>query len=349
MMKFIEPQNMKKFFNSFIFIFFLLSAAAISSNAQKLATDDGQIFEISIKPDKEIIMLGEPVFFTLEIKNFSAQELCISIGGDYRNEYGRADSYKITVTKSDGTPVPQPEVKLWMGGLMGCGKIPANGSYIEKFFLPHWATFESEGDYTINLWKTLSIGAFSSNKKSQVKADATTKIRLVPFDRAKMDEIIDALGKEILENKPFDTEYSAQALASFKDKRVIKYFASALVKFGNSDDWDDEAITRRSASVLAHFNEDEAISALEKMMNSSFQNTRFYVADALEDSEHPKALELLLKMQTDEYWFVRLRVAQRLSRENSTETRNLLRKMLKDKDENVRKAAQYSLRIREQK
>ena len=82
-------------------------------------------------------------------------------------------------------------------------------------------------------------------------------------------------------------------------------------------------------------------------MKTPVEETRLNIASALERSEHPKALEVLLRMQNDSYWFVRLRVAQRLSRANSKASLTLLRKMLKDENEEVRNAAQISINTRE--
>jgi HEAT repeat protein len=83
-------------------------------------------------------------------------------------------------------------------------------------------------------------------------------------------------------------------------------------------------------------------------MKCPMEETRFNVADALERSEHPKAVDLLLKMQRDSYWFVRLRVAQGLSKIKSEDSLIPLRRMLKDENEHVRKAAQDSLNARGQ-
>jgi HEAT repeat protein len=48
-------------------------------------------------------------------------------------------------------------------------------------------------------------------------------------------------------------------------------------------------------------------------------------------------------MQDDDYWFVRLRVAQRLEKVKTKESRAVLQKLLKDENEDVRKAAKESL------
>ena len=336
--------------NSLLLSLFILLVAVPQVAAQKALTNEGYQLEINLKSDKESIMLKEPTFFSFEIKNYSPEKLCVTEGGDYRNNVGRPDSYKVTVTRDDGKSVPQPEVKFWMGGLSGCQSIPAHGSRIVKLFLPHWANFESTGSYIINVKKSLSIHNYSTKTASIVKADASTNIEIIPYDEGKMGEVIDTLGKVMLDIENPESGNSAQALAYIEDKRAIKYFAQALEKFGKSEDMTDEYFrVRQSAAALSYFNDDSALAALEATMNSPTDAIRLDIASAFERSDHPKALELLLKMRSDSYYFVRLRVAQGLSKVKSDETLILLRKMLKDENEEVREAAQASLNTRGQK
>lgn len=336
--------------NLLLFAFIVLSAAVFKVAAQKVETNEGHQLEITLKSDKEMIMLKEPTFFSFEIKNYSSQKLCVGEGGDYRNNIGRPDSYKVTVTGDVGKSVPQPEVKFWGGGLSGCSPIPANGSRIVKLFLPHWATFESTGSYIINVKKSLSIHNYSTKSSSTVKTDVNTNIKVVPYDEIKMGEVIDTLGSIMLNIENTESGNSAQALAYIEDKRAIKYFAQALEKFGKSEFMTDEYFrVSQSAAALSYFNEDSALAALETAVNSPIDEIRLDIASAFDRSEHPKALEFLLKMQNDSYWFVRLRVAQGLSKVKSDETLTLLHKMLKDENEDVRKAAQVSLNTRGQK
>ena len=102
-------------------------------------------------------------------------------------------------------------------------------------------------------------------------------------------------------------------------------------------------------AALSRFNDDAAIAALQAAMNSPSEDTRLDIATAFGNSQHPKAIELLLKMQNDGYWFVRLRVAQGLSKTKSDESLAVLRKMLEDENEDVRNAASDSLKTSGQK
>lgn len=326
---------------------FALAAAGPPAAAQTAVTAEGHQLEIVLRPDKGTVMLSEPAFLSFEIRNHSAQELCVLEGGDYRNRLGRPESFTVTVTGDGGKPVPQPEVKFNMGGLLGCAMIPANGSHTRKLFLPHWATFEAAGSYTVNVKKTLAVENNSTQSKSSVEADVSAKIEVVADDEDKLGAVIDSLGGTMLDADHKESERSAQALAAIDDRRVIRYFARALKKFDKSGvGTGGYSQTVRAASALSRFNDDAAVAALEAVMGSRNEETRLAVASAFEGSEHPKAPELLLKMRKDSYWFVRLRVAQGAGKMQSEESLALLRGMLKDEHEQVRNAARDGLKKR---
>lgn len=307
--------------------------------------------EIRLKPDKETLMLGEPTFLSFEVENLSSQDLCLGVGGDYRNNLGRPDSFKVSVTGQDGKAVPQPEV-IGLGGFSGCARVPARGTHVIKLFLPHWATFEEVGAYTVNVRRRMAF--FNYEPKPAVfpdpdfvlQADVSAHVYVFPYDDNKMGEVISSLGSAMLDvDKPGAVD-SAQSLAYIGDRRAIKFFARALEKFGKFEfglGADEYPVSSRAVAALARFNDDAALEALEAAIGSPSNDTRLDVASAFANSEHPKAAGLLLKMQDDSYWFVRLRVAQGLSKVESAESLAALRKLLKDENEDVRKAAREGL------
>src|SRR5690348_6587546 len=121
----------KPFFLCFVLLLLPLSAFAQSST-QSFTTDGGAQIEVVLRPAKETIMLGETTFINFEVTNLSDKEICMTVGGDYRNDVGRPDSYKVTVGGDDGKSVPQPEVKFRMGGLIGCHSIKSKQTYVTK-------------------------------------------------------------------------------------------------------------------------------------------------------------------------------------------------------------------------
>ena len=210
--------------------------------------------------------------------------------------------------------MPQPKAEGF-GGLSGCGPIPANGTYVVKLFLPHWATISEAGRYTVDVKRHMAF--FDYKPKSAtfpdpdfvLQADVSTTFTVVPYDENAMGTVINSLGTTMLDiDNPAAVE-SAQALANVHDKRAISYFAEAVRKFGNYEfgfGKNEYPISQMAVASLAEFDDDSAIAALEAVMNSPSEDTRLNVASAFENSPHRSALGLLLKMQNDSYWFVRL-------------------------------------------
>lgn len=340
-------------------LFLLLTAGSVVT-AQVAATNQDIPIQIRLKPDKKEIMLGEPLFIAFEVTNVSGEKLCLGVGGDYRNKYGRPDRFKVSVRTEAGAELPQLEV-MNFGGFIGCNSIEVGATYTVRLFLPHWVTIERTGSYRVNVKREMgftdeakrerSLGdvrRVSEKAKYSFTADVSAEFVVVPADENKMGGVITSLGSVMLDSSDPRADESAQALASIQDKRVISYFAEALRKFANvGDDFaqiDERNIRSRSAAVLAEYDDDRAIEALQSVMNRPNQDLRLSVATAFGESPHKSAIGLLLKMQDDEYWFVRLRVAQGLGKVKTIEARAVLQKLLKDEHEDVRKAAAESLK-----
>src|SRR5688500_10405772 len=197
---------MSRYFFPLLLGVLMLGSLCGSVSGQTYTTFDGHNFKVSVKPDKETIMLGETTFLSFEVRNLSDKELSFGDGGDYRNNIGRPDSYRVTVVRDDGKPVPQPKVKFWMGGLVGAQSVPINGSYVRKLSLPHWATFEGPGIYNITVSRTLTIAGsdISTDRRKEnfpskaITTTAHTTIKIVETDDAKLGDVINDLGSKML-------------------------------------------------------------------------------------------------------------------------------------------------------
>ena len=338
---------------SCLILVFLLLANSLIVTAQTAEANTPVPFQINLRPDKQTIMLGEPLFIAFEVTNLSGEKVCLSVGGDYRNRFGRPDRFRVSLKHEDGAEVPQLEV-IGLGGLVGCESIESGATYTVRLFLSHWATIERTGSYHVNVKRQMDFSAygdaafsFSRKPKYSMLADVNAGFTVVPSDENKVGEVINSLGSIMLDISNPRAKESAMALASIQDKRVISYFAEALRKFGDVEselDWSGEGyVTSEAVAALGTYDDDRAIEALQSAMNSRNQDTRLHVATALGDDPHRDAIKLLLQMQDDSYWFVRLRVAQGLKKVNTQESFATLRKLLKDKKEEVRNAARESL------
>lgn len=233
-----------------------------------------------------------------------------------------------------------------MGGLVGCGIIPAGGTYAIRLFLPHWATFKEAGSYTINVTRTLMVSAYiQGSPQSTLHADVSAKIKVAAEDSEQVGALIESLGASMLERNNKTNIEAASMLEHINDQRTIQYFATALRQYGAEPEWSDEhTIVSKAAGALSRFEDDRAIAALEKLISSTQERTRLNIADALSATNHPRGVDLLLAMKNDSYWFVRLRVAQRLAKVDSEKSVSILRAMLVDENEDVRTAARDSLK-----
>src|SRR5262249_57702937 len=71
---------------------------------------NGAPIEVSLLPEKSVIMLGEQIHLSFIVRNLSGTNLQFSEGGDYRNRLGRPESYDVRAVRSDGKQVPKPEI-----------------------------------------------------------------------------------------------------------------------------------------------------------------------------------------------------------------------------------------------
>ena len=331
-----------------ISLFLLLSHPQFVTSQVVGPTPDVPI-QIRLKAEKDTIMLGEPLFIAFEVTNLSGEKLCLGVGGDYRNKFGRPDSFKVTVRNANGAELPQIEVS-GTGGFIGCGSMESGETYTVRLFLSHWTNIERTGTYQINVKRVLGFSNYeasgSGRRNYSMQADVNAEFVVVPYDENKMGGIISSLGSIMLDLSDPRAAESAQALASIRDKRVITYFAETLRTLADSErDWDfnELGIKSRAIAVLATYDDDRAIQALQEAMDSPSDDTRLNVADALGDSPHKSAMKLLLKMQDDRDADVRRIVAYGLVKNNSRESLAALQKLLKDQNEDVRNAAQQSM------
>lgn len=332
----------------------IVGLVSSSADGQNYRTFDGHDFSVSLKVDKPTIMLGETTFLSFEVKNLSDTRLSFGDGGDYRNNIGRPESYGVTVIRDDGKSVPQPKVTLWMGGLYGAQYVPVNGSYVRKLFVPHWATFEQPGTYTVTVTRTLGItGTEPSLEESfkgkipAVTTKATTTLTVIKTDHDRLGAVIRGTGTRML-NEPVreDARDAVQLLEFIKDPRTIEYWVKAVRVYRQDPKADGFHRFHQTPRVLASYDAPEAWAELRSAMKSKSDEVRLDVANAFSHSSNEQALPLLLSMQDDPFWFVRLRVAQRLDREKDDSTTELLLKLLNDQNQNVWESAERSLKAR---
>ena len=339
-----------------LFVLTMLAAgiapAAVSAVPYEVA---GVKLDVTAAPENSELMLGEPGYVLFKVANRSDRNLRIMVGGDYRNQLGRPDSFQFEVVGINDEHVQQPDSGMQMGGITHAAKLPAKGEYVFRLFLPHWATFKKPGPYTIAVHRKLELvpddGTDAFRLKTEdVEVTATATITIVPFDDAKMGKLIAGLGARIRALKPNHSDENAeQMLAAIHDERAIPHWIVLAEKPHFSP-----RIT--ACRALGHYKTDEAFEALKKLLKttaadvrgsattleldeSSAKGVRGWAIHAIATSPHPKALPLLWTFADDPDDGVRLTVLHKAAELKTPEARAIIRRMTSDATAMVRDEA----------
>jgi hypothetical protein len=314
----------------------------------------------TLELDKNVIMIGEPIYIRLVVHNPSAQDLQTTEGGNQRNHLGRFDDYKVVVVDEKGQALPVPSSAPSFGGITWAPKIPARGAHTQELFLPNWVTFTRPGRYTITCSRSFKIRRFARDDwfgegGREVRLSARARITVTPADPKRMGELIDRLGKGMLGRHSDVKDRAIRKLGVIDDARVIPWYVRAIrsrryeLKFAG-------------VTQLAKFNNDAALEGIKLAIKSSARdfddattakiaasladNIRQAVANSLSESKHPRAWGLLLSMRTDPYSSIRLTVLHALAKRNTRADRVLIEKMTADRSKMVRDEARRYLGTR---
>lgn len=157
--------------------------------------------ELSLAPDQPRLVIGEPVFLTFRIETACAKKLAVLDGGDYRNRFGRAETYELTAVSASGKNVPVIEIGPGFGGLTGPVPLAKDKPFAKRLLLAHWFDFTEPGTFAITVRKKLSVGEAmtpDTKDKTIVPVDVTANVEVLPASPAVLGRLIDALGKDAL-------------------------------------------------------------------------------------------------------------------------------------------------------
>jgi hypothetical protein len=308
--------------------------------------------DVSVAPEKPVIMLGEPTWLAFTVRNLTTEPLQILVGGDYRNDLGRPNSFQVRTTRSDGKWVSQPDVGLGTGGLVGPKDLPASGTYVFRLFVPHWATLVERGTYSIACRRTLNLlrpgTDFRKEPTVDVDVDAKTTLQVDARDDERMGELVRGWGDTMLRaDGGKEGDDAVLALAWVNDPRVVPYFRRAL-------SIRSFALKFIAVQALAKFSTDEALEGLKSATQARVTdfdyalgeqrpelaaNLRAAAAGALSRCPHPRAKEFLVAQRHDESENVRVAVVHALSRIPSAQALPLLQEMSRDPSPRVSEEA----------
>ena len=341
-----------------LLIILLVRVVGASQSPSRAPALEKQQIATSLVPDKTSIMLGEPIYLSLIVQNNSSEDLQVLVGGDYRNRLGRPESFTVSVTGEGGKLVAQPDVGQTFGGLTGGEKLEAGASYTFKLLLPHWATFEEVGHYTILTRRTLKLRKYTADrwnfkeKATEIEAQASASIEVVPRDSGRMMELIAVLGTAMLSGRYPEAQEATRTLSCIHDERVIPFFVSALetnsyeLKFqalAALSGYKDEAAFQALKQGMETRGEDIGDTANPENANQSAANIRHAAAVALAKSPHPGAISFLLIKRNDTSEGVRSTILHVLGKMTPEVAIPILQEMTHDQSKLVRDEAKRYL------
>ena len=285
------------------------------NTAYKEAMELDDKVTVSLRFPKQEIMVGEPMVFDYVVRNDSDVDLSITVGGDYRGS-GRPTSFTMRAVRQDGDTektVYEIPVIMNMGGLMHGENIAANGGeYAFDLCLSCWLELKEPGEYRIDVARHLRPSpedwmSLTPSTTPFVLRTASGILTVQPFDYDAFGQLIEKWGKQATATdiKYDEREKAVNKLAHVEDERVIPWL-----------------IQIESLHALTKFNDDAALAAIAKDIDSSDNNKSHSSAANLSRSVHPEAVNILLKHQDHPNYSVRLTVvqaAQKMEREVALE------------------------------
>ncbi|NUP09428.1 MAG: HEAT repeat domain-containing protein [Polyangiaceae bacterium] len=299
---------------------------------------------ISLEADKRQFTAGEPVFLSFTVSTTCERTVNVIDGGDYRNRFGRPESYNLSALGNDGSIIDPIDVGPQFGGLMGPRAVKPTEPFVKRLLVAHWLTFDKPGRYTIRVEKTLSIGQPADRDMKalqEVPAKLAIDVDVLPASNVALGAVIYELGARLLETGE-RAEEAERALSMVQDERVVAHYVKAMKQakpgssFGHSAIW-----------VLKAFATDEAFKALEDALSDS--SLHLAAAQAISESKHPKAFEKLWSLRHDKDPNVRLTVVHELGKRDDADSTKKLNLMLQDVDALVHQEAQRYLSERKKK
>jgi len=220
----------------------------LSNNVQRYKTPLGEI-EVSIKPEKSEIMVGEPTSLVFTVKNLSDQDLYelepgLWVNGIGANGYpGRPESCQLTATDPAGAELNVLEYGASRGMISARNLVAPGKTWSKKMFLPFWFEMDEVGKYTIRCRVKMKIGTFDDpiyatqpKRSADTDVDLTVPLELVPYDDQKMGQLIDSLGQSIVDDRRLFNDGSNGSVVEQLFDRSTRYHSLDVLAKHNSDE-----------------------------------------------------------------------------------------------------------------
>lgn len=324
----------------------LASLAEMLAPARARAEDywlDGYEVEVTLQPERDSFVLGEPVALYLVFENRSDTAVELLLSGE--GGRGWPDDFDVNVTGLDGKPVPRPaRGEEGRGGYTNVFLSVRRGELASRLYLTvplkNWVRPEKPGVYKVALHRGVVAGPY--NGKGRLRPETTkqrtelrleTEFKVVEGGDARVGGLVEELGARMLACDESVSGAATRRLAALEDVRAVKPLAEAVAKCKKP------SVRHPALLGLGKFSTDAAFEALRASASDSDEDIRSVVAQAIVANKHPKALALLLSMRRDSYYGVRLMVLNALEKKDTESARRVIWEMTNDEHPLVRDEA----------
>jgi hypothetical protein len=256
----------------------ILAGALLCSSATYPQELQGRFY-----PEKASYMLGEPVLFSVEIRNAGTQPVFLNA----KNPGKCSDNYQFSVSG----PGPSCGAK-WDGGcgdkLLSLKPGESNGA---TWPLNFWYQFEREGKYEINATRHLPIMS-TAGEFQDFTFSSKFEITMTPLDPARVQNILQDFERQLNSSDP-DVRHSAlDVLAT----TAPAYFQGIALTLSRSK---DQFAVLHAVGALARINTAETRAALADLLTGSEVTTedetlvRFHAIEGLGHDGDPSYQALI--------------------------------------------------------
>lgn len=348
-----------------LFLLFLLNVACLAladanvSAQETYKTSEGIPLTFTLRPQRNVIFLNEPVDMTLELSTAGNEQFdflsCLpgSPTGDQ----------KFSITTENGkAPTIIPRSGPCISWAQGPIKESCHPHSSYGYDLSQMATFEEPGNYEITIEREVEVQNRRTGVRDKIRIKVSTPIQVVPRTPENVGEFVARNGQELLKENGDDFYIALWRLFRVRDPQAAQYYQQVLMAHFNDpeqDEWKsdlepDEEVKKRldrareTANLLGSYATDEAVETLLKLLKSpSCSIRRAGFIGLLGCSNHralsPDVQKAMISLWDDPYVELRLGVIHFLRDNDHPERERILSRMTNDSNEFVRKDATRSL------
>jgi hypothetical protein len=183
----------------------------------RLASAGGELVNMALTPESQVVSLGEPVSVTVEIKNATHHVVELDLGKNYRG------NLLVTVSRPDGSVGRSAETSE---GIYVPGKVALKpgGAYSDKLLLNEYESFDKTGIYKIGVSLKKEV---TTDPSAAPQGKLEAEVKVGPRDPERLTSVCSGLLGKIL-SKGAGATTAASGLSHIHDKICFPQLSQAL-------------------------------------------------------------------------------------------------------------------------